>query len=77
MVRHTGVKHICPAPGCGKSYTQRFPLTKHFCKNHPSLVIVNRLGGKKAHLGEKFVNVENYSEHDSIRYNFRYKEQSN
>lgn len=71
MVRHTGIKHICPAPECGKSYTQRFPLTKHFNKHHPTLVIINRMGGKKAHLS----NQENCPDLDFIRYDYRFKEE--
>ncbi|KAL0275071.1 UNVERIFIED_CONTAM: hypothetical protein PYX00_003051 [Menopon gallinae] len=72
MVRHTGIKHICPVPGCGKTYTQRFPLTKHFWKNHPSLRIINRLGGKKAHLGDRVMyEQENCPELDYIRYEYK------
>ncbi|KAK6628453.1 hypothetical protein RUM43_002268 [Polyplax serrata] len=72
MVLHTGIKHFCPAPGCGKTYTQRFSLTKHFTKQHPTLTIVNRKGGRKAHLEDKTVVEENSS--DFIRYDYKEKE---
>lgn len=75
MVRHTGIKHICPAPDCGRTYTQRFPLTKHFNKHHPNLVIINRMGGKKAHLSNKFNNEEISQDIDFIRYDYRFKDE--
>lgn len=74
MVLHTGMKHFCPVPGCGKTYSQRFSLTKHFCKQHPSLSIISRKGGRKPYIDEKSTAEKESPGSNFIRYDFKEKD---